>query len=594
MALPKITGVKAGGKYVIGLIVVAVLIFGVKKFYLDAPKLVGESQTVQKFQLSDMVENPSLAANVPATPLPKFNAPITSGTSIDWNVMAWNAQFPLMYANGGPVTSEGSLFQTAGVNVHIIRQDDCFKTIAMFIKNAQDIKDNPQTVPLFMTFMGDGIPGFSVMMGELEKLGPDYTPIAFYPMGRSAGEDAFMGPREWKSDPQQARGKCFSAVERDGDANIVFKWASDNNIPVNVHSKYFDSTALNLIPASDVIDAGNKYITGYTEPREVIVNGKSTGKMVTVGVDATTVWTPTDVEVAMKKGGLIRLASTKEYTSQMPAMTIVLKKWAYDHRTEMENIIIALGQAGDQIRSFTKSAEFAAQVSAVVYGDENNGKDAAYWLKYYRGVEEKDATGMKVQLGGSKAFNLVDAANMMGLGEDHKDRYKVTYETFAGILAKFYPKEMLGWSAYSKIVDKSFMNSVISNHPELMTGQAIKQTYASEITVETSNKSVNIEFANGSDVISLSSYKDIDDIYNSATIAEGLKLGIYGHTNSIGSDQTNQPLSERRANAVANYLIKKGLNTSQIESKGYGSEYPLVGIDPTDGRNRRVEIVLGQ
>ncbi|MDB5012321.1 MAG: outer membrane protein precursor [Daejeonella sp.] len=589
----KITGIKPGAKWALLVLLGVAIFFGIKKFYLDAPKAVGESQKLDKIVLADAPEA-SLKGNAVMLSSPSDKPAMRDVPKIDWKIMAWNSQFPLMYANGGARTTQGSLFDKANVDVQIIRQDDCFKTIADFIKNAKDYKDNPSTTPLFMSFMGDGMPGFSIMLKELEQLGPDYTPIIIYHMGRSNGEDQFMGPASWKENPQNALGGTFSAVELDGDANIVFNWASNNNIPVNVNTKVYDPKALNLIPSPDFLDAANKYITDYKEKRQVVVNGKTTGRDTTLSVNATTTWTPGDVNVALQKGGLVRIASTKEYSSQMPNATIVLKKWAYDHRTDVENIIMALGQAGDQVRSFNEAKAFAAKVSAEVYGD--NDKPGAYWLKYYNGTEERDMQGTQVLLGGSMAFNLADAANAVGLGPDRKDRYKVTYETFGNMLAKLYPEKMTGYTPYSKIMDKSFLNSIISNHPELLGGEALKVSYAQEITSEVSSKSYNIQFESGSDNISASSYKMLNEIYSSAVIAEGLKLGIYGHTDNAGSNAINLSLSERRASAVKEYLVNKGISTAQIETKGYGAAQPVSDNTTAQGKakNRRVEIVLGQ
>jgi outer membrane protein OmpA-like peptidoglycan-associated protein len=590
----KITGIKPGAKWVLLVLLGVAIFFGVKKFYLDAPKAVGESQKLDKVVLADAPEA-SLKGNAVMLSNPSDKPAMRDVPKIQWKIMAWNAQFPLMYANGGPKTTQGSLFDKANVDVEIIRQDDCFKTIADFIKNAKDYKDNPTTTtPLFMSFMGDGMPGFSIMLKELEQLGPDYTPIIIYHMGRSNGEDQFMGPASWKQNPQNALGGTFSAVELDGDANIVFNWASNNNIPVNVNTKVYDPKALNLIPAPDFLDAANKYITDYKEKRQVVVNGKTTGRDTTISVNSTTTWTPGDVNVALQKGGLVRIASTKEYSSQMPNATIVLKKWAYDHRTDVENMIMALGQAGDQVRSFNEAKIFAAKVSAEVYGD--NDKPGGYWLKYYNGTEERDMQGTQVLLGGSMAFNLADAANVVGLGPDRKDRYRVTYETFGNMLLKLYPDKMAGYTPYNKIMDKSFLNSIISNHPELLAGEALKVNYAKEITSEVSSRSYNIQFESGSDNISPSSYKMLNEIYSSAVIAEGLKLGVYGHTDNAGSNVINLSLSERRANAVKDYLVNKGISVAQIETKGFGAGQPISDNSTAQGKakNRRVEIVLGQ
>jgi hypothetical protein len=122
-----------------------------------------------------------------------------------------------------------------------------------------------------------------------------------------------------------------------------------------------------------------------------------------------------------------------------------------------------LHKPGDQVRSFNEAKAFAAKVSAAVYQE----KDADYWLKYYNGIEEKDIQGMKVNLGGSMVFNLADMANTFGLGDDKVDRYKAVYNTFGNLMVKMYPSLMPTFMPYEKAVDKSFLYSVISNHPEL-------------------------------------------------------------------------------------------------------------------------------
>jgi outer membrane protein OmpA-like peptidoglycan-associated protein len=295
--------------------------------------------------------------------------------------------------------------------------------------------------------------------------------------------------------------------------------------------------------------------------------------------------------VAQKRGGLVNIASTREYSSQMPNITITIKKFAYDHRTDMENLIMALSQAGDQVRSFSEAKTFAAEISAKVYAEQ----DAAYWLKYYNGVEEKDAQGMNVSLGGSMAYNLADAANMFGLGKDGIDRYKIVYNTFGDILVKMYPELVPSYPVYSKVVDKSFIASVVSNHPELLEGTVIKQEYASEITKEVSSKLYEIQFETGSAQIKKNSYPVLEEILKSAVVAEGLKLGVYGHTDNVGNDQSNTLLSEERAASVKNYLLGKGLSSERVEAKGYGATKPIADNNSTEGRakNRRVQIVLG-
>ncbi len=576
-------------------IIAAVITAGILsvRWYQNRPKEVGQSVELGKVTLPDAPEA-SLSGNAILLPLPSGDKAVNGGTQINWERMAWNSQFSGMYANGSARTTKNSLFDAAHLDVTYVRQDDCNRQMADLVKFASDYKTNPNTAGVLITFMGDGMPAFMTSLSkELEPLGAEYQPIIIpVAHGKSFGEDQVMAPASWKLDPKNAIGKTVAGVLRDGDINILLKWAGDNGLKVNPDETTYDGGAINIIAANDFLDAPNKYITGYSEKRKVVENGKTTGRDTTVGVDGVATWTPGDVNIATKKGGLVTIANTKQYASQMPNQTIAIKKWANDHRTDIENMIIALAEAGDQVRSFNEAKAFAAKVSADVYQE----KDAAYWLKYYNGVVEKDLQGQQVSLGGSMVFNLQDMANTFGLGDDKVDRYKAVYNTFGNLMVKMYPSLMPTFLPYEKAVDKSFLLSVISNHPELLQGKAMQTTYASEITSAVSSKSYSIEFETGSANIKTASYKLLDEIFESAVVAEGLKIGVYGHTDNSGSDAVNIPLSEKRAEAVKGYLLKKGLSNDRVEAKGYGSAKPIADNNTNDGKskNRRVEIVLGE
>ncbi|MNP39730.1 Outer membrane protein A precursor [compost metagenome] len=77
--------------------------------------------------------------------------------------------------------------------------------------------------------------------------------------------------------------------------------------------------------------------------------------------------------------------------------------------------------------------------------------------------------------------------------------------------------------------------------------------------------------------------------------APDAKLTVTGHTDSVGSDAYNQKLSERRAQAVADYLVSSGIPASSILSVGgAGESQPVADNSTKDGRamNRRVEIQI--
>jgi OOP family OmpA-OmpF porin len=121
-------------------------------------------------------------------------------------------------------------------------------------------------------------------------------------------------------------------------------------------------------------------------------------------------------------------------------------------------------------------------------------------------------------------------------------------------------------------------------------------SYSNEITNEISSKSYQIQFETGSAVIKPASYEALDEILKSSVVAEGLKIGVYGHTDNVGNPDANQLLSEARASAVKNYLVRKGLLAKRVESKGFGQDQPIADNSTAAGKakNRRVQIVLGE
>ena len=73
-----------------------------------------------------------------------------------------------------------------------------------------------------------------------------------------------------------------------------------------------------------------------------------------------------------------------------------------------------------------------------------------------------------------------------------------------------------------------------------------------------------------------------------------LHLSVEGHTDSVGTDDYNQQLSEKRAEAVRDYLVQQGISSDAIIASGFGKTAPVASNDTPEGRkqNRRVELVL--
>lgn len=102
-----------------------------------------------------------------------------------------------------------------------------------------------------------------------------------------------------------------------------------------------------------------------------------------------------------------------------------------------------------------------------------------------------------------------------------------------------------------------------------------------------------ILFDTGKDIIKAESLPTLKSILAILNDTPDLKFSIEGHTDNQGSREINQPLSEKRAEAVKIWLAGKGIDAGRLQSKGWGDTRPIDKNDSVEGRanNRRVEFV---
>ncbi|MCF6250262.1 MAG: OmpA family protein [Methylococcaceae bacterium] len=104
----------------------------------------------------------------------------------------------------------------------------------------------------------------------------------------------------------------------------------------------------------------------------------------------------------------------------------------------------------------------------------------------------------------------------------------------------------------------------------------------------------NITFATNSANINSNFYPILDSVGIVLKEFNDTSINISGFTDSSGSDTYNQQLSERRANSVASYIVRTGVQHGRIQARGFGERYPVASNDTAMGRtqNRRVEISI--
>ncbi len=590
--------VRTAPKVLLVAILMAGAVFGARHYVVNHGDVKMASVVPQKAEeLTDFKES---APTTPATQheLPGTTVVTTGGKPVRMLVIPWNAQMGLALANGGPQTVEGSLMAKYGVNLTITRQDDYSKMQADLVACANELakgKKQCNTGANFVTIMGDAGPSFFAGLNEqLGKLGPDLKAEIVGSAGRSFGEDKFMAPPAVKQDPKNGRGLLVAGVLKDGDWNIAMFWASENEICNNPDVTTYDPNCLNWVGTSSFVEADEKYIQGACEDRLVVSGGKKTGETRNVCVNSVVTWTPGDVAVAKKKGGLVSVLSTRENGSQMANVIVGIKRWNTENRDVVKGLLRATFEGGDLVKTGGPAAlKRASEASHKIYNEET----PAYWAKYYRGVEEEDAQGNLVPLGGSRVFNLADNLRYYGLEQGAANAYASAYKLFGDIMKQQYPHDLPSYPAVDEVLNTSFIRELSEAGVAAGTVDAPSFTDAPATTETLAKRSWRINFETGRADFKPDAVQDLDALTSTLVVASDTVVEIHGHTDNVGSPAANQSLSEARARAVKELLERRApanFPAGRVQVYAHGQTAPLAPNTTPAGRatNRRVDIVL--
>lgn len=104
----------------------------------------------------------------------------------------------------------------------------------------------------------------------------------------------------------------------------------------------------------------------------------------------------------------------------------------------------------------------------------------------------------------------------------------------------------------------------------------------------------DVLFDVGSSVLDPSGRSTLEDVADVINDYPKTAVVVQGHTDSTGSEEANQYLSERRAGTVEGYLVNRGVEPGRMTSLGYGESYPVASNSSSSGRqqNRRVDVLL--
>ena len=110
---------------------------------------------------------------------------------------------------------------------------------------------------------------------------------------------------------------------------------------------------------------------------------------------------------------------------------------------------------------------------------------------------------------------------------------------------------------------------------------------------ETGKAILYINFDSGKSTIKSESMPIVEQIIEMMKQAKDIKLSVEGHTDSDGSNESNQKLSEARAKAVVDAIVKGDIDAVRLSSAGFGEEKPIADNSTPEGKakNRRVELI---
>jgi outer membrane protein OmpA-like peptidoglycan-associated protein len=545
---------------------------------------------------------PVQQARVAVAPLPTGTT--SSAGGCQWNiiVLPWNANMGLMYAVGGRVTAAKSLMEKAGLKVSLSVSDDYGVMRTAQLKFAEEYKAGnpcPSGGAAFVMIMGDGYSAYAHDIGDqMTKLGQSVEGVAV--SGKSYGEDACMLPRKVLANPQLARGMLVGGVLRDGDYNICVAWAKGNGIPINADEHTWNPDAINFLATDSFKQADDNVIAGNVcEDRPVVKNdgkvAKRTGEMKHICQEGTMTWTPGDVNVAKKLGGLAKVASSANYGNQMGDLIIGNRDFMAKNEQQMVKFLKAVFAGSDQVRSSDDALLFAGGVSAKVYNEQN----AQYWAKYYKGVTEKDKQGFPVELGGSRVMNAADNAYYFGIGGG-EDVYQTVYKMFGDHYVEYYPKVMGSYPKYETAINLKYLRAAIEDAGVTAEASEEKPVFTAGRKIEriVSTGNYVIEFDTGKATIRPESIPTLQQILSGA-VNSTMAIDIKGHTDSTGSSEKNIVLSFERADSVKKYLREhapQSFDANRVTASGLGQSRPIADNSTPEGRarNRRVEIVQGE
>lgn len=257
----------------------------------------------------------------------------------------------------------------------------------------------------------------------------------------------------------------------------------------------------------------------------------------------------------------------------------------YDAKKVLDKANIEFETRGDTLecRDLAYVAQRKVQLADVKATTEQDRQSIA--AAYKAGVVARDdqAASSQAALSSTRAQ----------LNNERRDNVASTNDLLAANDAK--SKELASTNAQlesEKLARQSAEAKLAGAMKDLASIAAVKEE-ARGVVITLSG---SVLFASGKYALLNTAMTKLDQVAEALKAQDSTKrMVVEGHTDSMGSDSTNQPLSLNRANAVRNYLVSRGVPAEKISAVGMGSTKGVTDNKTAENRanNRRVEIVIG-
>jgi len=299
---------------------------------------------------------------------------------------------------------------------------------------------------------------------------------------------------------------------------------------------------------------------------------------------------PVTLEVA--KG---RKLKAREYAPKATAEAVALKK-------EIERLVKDSPDKQVKMHALAEQGQSKAEraIEVAKLGREMRGNPAM--VEALRDSEETRLSALAQQLGvnlsgahSAKQQALLLQQAVVAMQDSYKKQLQDSDQVIASLNAKMgvYEGDLASMNELRrKLQLKRDAEAKIERLTKLFDPANVEILLTPDADVILRMKRLN--FRSGSAVIPPDTYAMIDSAVQSILMFSDRSVRVEGHTDSAGSNQYNQSLSERRSDAVKTYLMAKLEMPRAVESVGFGEEKPIANNETLQGRekNRRIDIVL--